>query len=291
MRRVSHIRATLAAALLLTAVAARADQKVERTFEVTPDATVVVSNPFGEVKIEGWDRPEVYLEADVRGDLDIDAEPDSVEIELDFGFFSMFQGPRAKIELKVPTNAEIEVDGVDTRIEAKDVDGDMRLQTIQGDIRVEGGAKNAKLSTISGEIRFSGRGANVHAQSISGSIRLEGVGRDITAENTSGEIRIEGGAIEDGSIRSISGEVRIETSLLPGGRLDIETLSSPIRLSLPKSTSTRMTLESTSGEVRSDLGEDDDRSYRGGRLDMSLGDADGRVRIKTFSGEIRVEER
>lgn len=289
--RALHIGAALTAALLWTALPAGADQKIERTFRVAQDVSVVVSNPFGKVKIEGWDRPEVYLEAHVRGDLEIDAEPNSVEIELDFGLFSMFKGPRAKIELKVPRNAEVEVDGVDTRIEAKDVDGDLRLQTIQGDIRVEGGAQNAKLSTISGEIRFTGRGANVHAQSISGSIRLEGVGREVTVENTSGEIRIEGGAIEDGSIRSISGEVRIETSLLPGGKLDIETLSSPIRLALPRSASTRMSLESTSGEVRSDLGADHDRSDRGGRLDMSLGDGDGRVRIKTFSGEIRVEER
>ena len=281
----------VAAALVCAGPPAHADQKVERTFEVSPEVTVTVSNPFGEVRIEGWDEPEVELEAQVNGDLDIDAERDHVEIELDFGLLSLFQGRRARIELRVPHGAEIEVDGVDTRIRVDDVNGELRLQTIQGDIRVEGAPTDAKLSTISGEIRFDGRGSNVHAQSISGNLRLRGIGSDLVAESTSGEVRVEGGAIAQGRIQTISGPVRVQASLRPGGRLDVETLSAPIRVALPRTTSTRMTLESTSGEVRSSLGEEDERTYRGGRLDMNLGDSDGRVRLKSFSGEIRVEER
>ncbi len=291
MRLTRHcVAGVVAAAVLIAAHPGRADQKITRTFEVTPDVSIVVSNPFGEVKIEGWNRPHVELKAKVKGDLEIDAEEDRVEIEVDFSFSSLFEGLRAKIELKVPEGAEIQVDGVDTEIRLEGVNGDLQLQTIQGDIRVDGAATSAELSTISGEIRFKGRGSNVHAQSISGGIRLEGVGDEVTVESTSGEIRIESGAIERGSIQTIAGDVRVHTSLKPGGRLDVETLSAPIRLSLPKTSSTRMSLDSTSGEVRSALGHEEDRSYRGGRLDMDLGEGDGRVRLKSFSGEIRVEE-
>ena len=139
------------------------------------------------------------------------------------------------------------------------------------------------------------------AKTLNGAIELKGVSGEVSANTVSGRIRVEGEQIERAELRTMAGEIELESSLAKGARVNARSFSGPVVLRLPEGTSARFEVQSYSGGIESDfsshLDGDDERGARhswgpgpGRPLSFVVGDGDARISIESFSGGVKIEE-
>jgi hypothetical protein len=198
--------------LVTIAAAGRLDRTSEsfsHTYPLAADGRVSLANVSGNIRITGWDRNEVQLEAvksaDTEEDLqamriDIDARPDAIEIETKYPhhFFDDRHSGRVEYTLSVPNRARID--------SVKLVSGDLRLEGLQGDV---------DASSVSGEIRATGLTGAVRLSGVSGRIEANfdrDLGRRVSLSTVSGSIIL--GLVPDAnadvSAATVSGGIHSE---------------------------------------------------------------------------------
>jgi hypothetical protein len=197
------------AAVTATAGFDRASESFSYTYPLAADGHVSLSNVSGNIRITGWDRNEVQLEAVKHADsqedlqairIDIDARPDAIEIETKYPhhFFDDHHSGRVEYTLSVPNRARID--------SVKLVSGDVRLEGLRGDV---------DASSVSGTIRAVGLTGAVHLSGVSGRIEANfdrELGRRVSLSTVSGSIVL--GLVPDAnadvSAETVSGGIHSE---------------------------------------------------------------------------------
>ena len=170
----------------------------------------------------------------------------------------------------------------------------IELSTVSGDARVMGASCPAvEIETVSGNAGVvDGTWGKVELSTVSGAIELAGDAESAEIETTSGKVDIAGalGALD---FKSVSGDLILATERAL--RLDAETESGSIHLTLPAQDGFTLAHETKSGAFRSALTEregalitcgDRETYYTGPALD---GGAVSELAIKTVSGEVTIE--
>jgi len=112
-----------------------------------------------------------------------------------FSFFSRRHASTVRYTLHVPSGVVVDVETVNGKIAAQNIDGNVKASTVNGDIAVSTtkGAVNAE--TVNGSIIASMASlpdsGNVHLETVNGSITSvipEGIGGSIDLENVNGSI-------------------------------------------------------------------------------------------------------
>ncbi len=204
--RLAAIMLAIASATGLATIAAargfdRASESFSHSYPLAADGRVSLSNVSGNIRITGWDRNEVQLEAvkyaDTQEDLqairiEIDARPDAIEIETKYPhhFFDDHHSGRVEYTLSVPERARID--------SVKLVSGDLRLEDLRG---------NVDASSVSGAIRAHRLTGAVHLSCVSGQIEANfdrDLGRRVSLSTVSGSIVL-------GLVRDANAEVSADT--------------------------------------------------------------------------------
>lgn len=292
--------ATLLAALwvALLAGAARADT-LEQSFEVKPDVRVEIELLSGDIELRGIDANELRVRASDEVEIEESGRGRRVSIRApSSGWRRWTSGADVDLEVELPRGSRIVARTVNGKIEAEGVEGELDLHAANGGIEVEGAPREAYLETMNAGIKFEGERSEVVAKTLNGEIELEGVTGAVEASTLSGRIRVEGDAIERANLRTMAGEIELDSSLAKGARVEAKTYSGEVRLRLPEDTSARFDVRSFSGGLESDFSSrlSDDES-RGGwphgpgrRLSFVIGDGDARISIESFSGGVKIEK-
>jgi DUF4097 and DUF4098 domain-containing protein YvlB len=197
-------------ALVLTAGAqARAAQVTEefrRSYPLTADGRVSLSNVNGNVSITAWDRNEVKIDAIKRAEtkerLDeakivIDAESSAIAIKTEYPHNTWHNDNPASVEytLSVPRNARLQdIKLVNGSLMVEGTRGDVRAESVNGKVLARGLSSNAQLSTVNGpvEVVFDrlGTGA-IEVKSVNGALSAtipSDAKAELTAETMNGHI-------------------------------------------------------------------------------------------------------
>ena len=235
----------------------------------TPDQTrILVKSASGLISVDPSETGRTTVELEALRDDDVTREAiEHATVELngneisvkvgarDKGFgigaawISFGRSPRVGIRIRCPEGADLECGTASADVATTGRLGDVEVRTASGDVgvehvgglRVEGASSDvraaridgeARVQTVSGDVRLGRVTGPVSATLVSGDFAIDDAHSDLTAKTISGDLRI--GAIREGEIRlqSISGDVRI--GVRPGTRLHI-------------------LVNSTSGNVRSEL--------------------------------------
>jgi hypothetical protein len=198
-----------------------------RTFtwsgDVTPGATVNVRNLDGSIAIVPAADGKLSVDAVI-----VNASPKAVEVKQakignDVYFCTMFQpkaddscGPgghkhdvsispfsffsrrhtnTVRYTLHVPSDLTVDVETVNGKIAAQNIDGNVKATTVNGDVAVSTTKGTVNAETVNGSIIASMASlpdsGNVHLETVNGSITSvlpEGIGGSIDLENTNGTI-------------------------------------------------------------------------------------------------------
>ena len=189
---------------------------------------------------------------------------------------------------------EIEVETTDAyTIVGADVSGSIKLSTVGGDARVMcATCPTVEIETVNGSVGVvDGTWGKIELSTVSGAIELAGEAENAEIETASGKVDIAGalGALD---FESVSGDLILATERAL--RLDAETESGSIYLTLPAQDGFTLDYETKSGAFRSALTEregtliacgDRETHYTVPALD---GGAVSELTIETMSGEVTI---
>ena len=288
----------LALALALAAAGAHASRPVDETRSVSPDVMIEIENLSGEIAVTGWDRAEVsvtgYIGDDTEG-LSIEGGDDhlSIEVEIPERTHRRRNDFESRLEIRVPTGARLQVEGVSSSIEVEGVTGRIELESVSGSIDVTGARGTTEAETVSGSIRIEGSETPVSAESVSGSVRIRGASGRVEATSVSGTVDVEASSLERGELETISGSVRFQGDLAEGARLDIECHSGNVSMELPADISATFDVTTFSGSIDNELGpaaKRTDKYLPSKKLEFTAGSGSARVSVESFSGNVTLRK-
>lgn len=293
--------ALLAAAMLAAAApAATAQQTINKTAKVAPDATVEVSNVQGTIEISAWDRNEVDLVAVLessKDELEYEASERNVRIEVrrERGKYKS-DDDDARLTLRVPKGARVIADAVSADISVTGVRGEQSLESVSGEVETQAFDAPVRATSVSGNITVVGNGgkAAVSTENVSGDSTVTGVRGNYAGEVVSGEIRATVAAADRIDVDSVSGDIDLSVELGADSRLTLESVSGTIGLKVKPPVNADFDIESFSGDIDNCFGpkpRDTSKYTPGSELDFTQGKGGARVEIQTLSGEISLCDR
>jgi DUF4097 and DUF4098 domain-containing protein YvlB len=278
-------------------LAAAAQTEVERTVAARADGTVKIENVSGSVVVTGWDRDQVEIKGTLGPDveeLEVDTAGGDVTVRVKLPRRSHGGGTSAHLALKIPRRSDLEVETVSAEITIEGIDGELATESVSGSVHVDGGPRAVDVETVSGNVEIAAEAAEISVESVSGRVVVRGAARRLDVDSVSGWVEVTGENLLRADIQNVSGTIDVNVSLAAGGDLDVSSHSGTVELRLPASTSARFDVTTFSGRIDNDLGPAARKVSRytpQKELEFTLGEGDGRVKIESFSGNVKLMAR
>jgi DUF4097 and DUF4098 domain-containing protein YvlB len=277
--------------------AARADT-FDKQVSAEPRGSVVVSSVGGAIAITGWDKPQVDVHAVLPSGEQVEVTSGSGHVDIRVVRANQpwwHGGGDAQLTVRIPQGSELEVIAVSAEVKSSGVLGVQRLQTVSGRIDADLAA-DADVKTVSGEARLrgSGRPAHLRINSVSGDVSLINAAGDLEATTVSGMLRAVLSPATSVRAHTTSGDLTLGGKLARGVTLDAQTISGEVSVHAPAEAGFDYDVSTFSGDIQNCFGQQAERTSTygpGKRLAGRRGSGDGRLRIKTLSGEVDLCDR
>jgi len=300
----------------------------ERTFDFTAGGKIQVIGDAGFIRVESWDKNEVYLRYTKRAwdssrrsaekrledlQVEINDQPGQLSIrqvpgfeEHDFNFFDLFDpdrwghsrhASRIEFELKVPRQCHLVLESDEGDITVRQIEGEVNVNSDEGNIALENLSRGeVSAETDEGEIdcrNFQLEDYRLQLSSDEGTVRASEVAaRSVWAETDEGDLvlsRINAGG---GKLNSDEGDIELEATRFDEGSWSLTTDEGDIELFIPANADAEISLESDNGSIRSDFTLErishDDDLER---RSGTLGEGRARLEIYTDEGNISLRRR
>ncbi len=259
-----------------------------KSFTVSKGGSLNVSVRSGDVRINSWNKNEVFVRAEGIDNEDLEyltMKQSGNRVSVEFrprGNWGWGRGPKFDISIPADFNVDMKTSGGDLEVVGA-ITGKIEGKTSGGDIRLEDAVGSVEMSTSGGDIRVGNIKGSVELSTSGGDIDLKKVDGDAEVRTSGGDIKVEsvgkrlqaktsGGDIEIGTV---GGEVTASTA---GGDVKVGKVSGGARL---RTSGGDIRLMGASGNV--------DASTAGG--DIDLRDITGSIEAKTAGGDIKAEMR
>jgi DUF4097 and DUF4098 domain-containing protein YvlB len=288
-------RVLLSLVALLLPLAAGAQTKVSRSFQVNADASVRFHALVGTVTVRGWDRDSVTVRGNLGPGNRLLGGGGRTGIKMFVEAEDDRQPAASNLEIMVPTRAKVWIKTATADVTVSGVDGSLDLYVIGGAIDVTGNPADVNAEAIDGSIIIRGSPGWVRAKSASGSVTLQGTSRDATLSTVSGRIVVDGnaaprGVFERARFESVTGDIVFRGALERGADVRFDTHGGAVAVTLP-SRGADLEVTTISGTIRNDASPARPvagRYGRGAELKTTVGDGGAGVSIRTFKGAITI---
>lgn len=292
---------TIARAGLLLAFVATpvlADEDYYEKMDAAPDGLVQIENVAGDIEVSGTDAEEVEVSArlgDAVEELIFERDGDRIliRVEVEGGNGGWGWGSRdgsAELQIRVPEASDLRIEAVSSDVSISSVNGRLDVESVSGDIEIESAAPALEATSMSGDVQFEGDGqtTDVELTSVSGDVMIRDISGDVHATSVSGSVELSLGQVGRLRTQSTSGDVSARAELMADARVEIETVSGEIELSLRGEHGGEYELSTFSGDLDNCFGPmAERRRYSPGRdLKFREGDGERDVRLSTMSGSI-----
>ncbi len=272
------------ATLALVTTSATAGPSVDERRSMDATGELSLSVVEGELMVRGWDNDSFELTGELGSDkhkVVITGDEDDWDIEVrqdgNWSWGRKSKG-RTDLVLSVPHAAKINVEAVSAEVEVEGLDGDhLGIETVSGDVDVVVSSAHLDLGSVSGDLDIRGDGSRLELETVSGDVRASGIVESAEIESVSGDLRLSASDLEDLHASTVSGDVIIDTNLVSGARVGLDTHSGEIDLMLPAGTRFDLDSDTFSGDVDNEFGSDSS--------------SDISIDAETFSGNITIKRK
>ena len=265
--------------------------RIDTTFNFTRDGVVDLSLVSGMIKVTGWSRGEIKINASSEhGLVRLDASPSRVALSVrsDRGRLGDTQ-----YEVSVPEGVRVITKAVSGDISVTGTKGELEAGSVSGDVTVSDVPRRVEASSVSGSVSVGRVQGDLRASSVSGDLQVTDVSGEVTAETVSGELTLN--RIRSRYVRSesVSGTVEFDGSIESNGRYEFHSHSGDVMLTVPDGMGATISVETYSGSIDSDFpitlapGQE---LGKGRRFDFTVGNGSARVTAETFSGNITISK-
>ena len=274
---------------------ADAGENVSETRRVDPAGTVRIHSIRGEIRIVGWDRPAARVEGeidDLAERLQFVVNGDKTLIRVKMRDKKINWGDGSDLVIHLPFNSGVRMQTISADIDIRDITGDIIIRTVSGDVRAQHVGSATRIKTTSGDIEVSDGSGLVRAVTVSGDVSLDLEASDVVIDTMSGEVNIELADFDSLTARSVNGELAIEGTLNPAGRIEAATVNGEIALRLYDPVNARIEAHAgPGGDIENTLTDDKPQkgTSRRTQLQTVVGDGSATIRLVTVNGEIQLE--
>lgn len=287
---------TLAAFLAAASLAAQAAEP--RSFSdrraLNADAKLNVRNLAGVIEVEGWDKSEFELAAQLgesaeKIDISGSAGDLKVEVKIRKGNHSYSNGD-THLKLRVPAGVALTLDGTSADLVVRGTRGPLVARSVSGDVDLAIGSKTITVQTVSGDVRLDAPAAReTQLNTVSGDADVKGAAGTLSAESVSGDVEVEGGTFTQLDLKSVSGDIGVRAGFATDARVKAESLSGDVRVNAPASLSAEVSLKTFSGDKNCDF--DGAREARDSkRTVLKVGEGRGQFSLTSFSGDVTLDK-
>ena len=285
---------------------------MERSLAATPNVFVTLCITSGNVRVQGWDKPEVKVVADSVNQLELQgsaaAPSQRVEVVISNSPKAGSEEPLvcdcrgvSDIEINVPRGATVDIKNRSGDIEVSQV-AEARINDMNGDLTLSNISRGVDAGTISGDISITDSSGRIKLRTVGGDVEANNLrtveaGDDFTAHSTSGDITLENVAQPRLSANTTSGIITMTGRLAPRGSYDFNTFSGDVILKIPADSSFKLSARAQQGDITTDFAirsasdEDSRNLLEGRRLTGTVGTGDASLTLQTFSGTVRLQKR
>ncbi len=286
--------------LALSIGQALADTPIHLSHDANANVQLQISNVKGAVTITAWDRNQVQ----VSGRLGEGVKPLAIEgnnsrlsIKVEpqgrsgwFNWNSDTSMGNTSLDVRVPKGASLEVEVVSAPLGIDGIDGgEVKVNSVSGKVRINARSPSVEAETVSGSLELAGHADKVNLQTVSGDILAPSVGHEAELQTVSGRIRVNGGPWKRLNLSTVSGDVQIGGGMAAGGDMNVDSMSGDVQAQMPGSLSAQIHANTFSGDLRSDFGTPRKVEHGPGtELDATAGGGGARIKIETFSGDLKI---
>jgi len=268
-------------------------QDLDETRDMAADGHVLIENLAGSVEVTVWNKAKIEIKGELGDDVEeveISATGNGIQIRV------RNEGKRHNIDdtdlyLRVPIAASIEVETISADIDINGSEGEsIVLSTVSGDVEADASPRRLEIQSVSGEVEFVGSISRSSVETVSGDISLSGgVHGEIEISTVSGDVSLIAEEVNRGRFESVSGDMKLDLAINDNGRLASESMSGNVDLRLPAAQQAGFTVQTYSGDIRSDFGESARVSRGPGSvLKYQEGNNGALIRLESFSGDIHI---
>ncbi len=200
----------------------------------------------------------------------------------------VYHGVGAIVAKQIEGN--LDLDSCSGPISAHGIDGDLAVDTGSGGVDVCQVTGDVKIDTGSGSVEVADcSGATISVDTGSGSVKGDRIDcRQLDIDTGSGSVRARAIRADGARIDTGSGSVRLELERMGDGRFEVDTGSGSIDLRLPPEVSARISADTGSGTITANV--EDIHIRKSDDVSFRIGDGDTYVRLDTGSGSIHITQ-
>ncbi|HYR77549.1 MAG TPA: DUF4097 family beta strand repeat-containing protein [Pyrinomonadaceae bacterium] len=290
------------------------DQEVERTTAADPKVVLSVCLGSGNITVHGWDRNQVH--ARMSDGMQIEFQPSAASNsappkELNLGMNDGQPGPSKRclpfgnLELDVPREATVKVQGGDAEINASGV-AKVSINTQNGAVTVERVTGAVDINTLGGEITVLNSQGAIKVHSVGGDIEVHDVSPRAPEDvcdvgNVGGDITLESISHRQVKAGTVAGDVTFKSALARSGRYSFQSVSGDLTLMLPPDSSFRLSA-TIQDEPDTDFAieysstdpppPDANRKYRPipRKFEGTYGTGDAQISFSSFNGSVHLRK-
>jgi len=293
--------ACAALALALAAPRAKAEEWT-KSYPVSGRPQVRVDTNDGAVRVYTMDSKQVELRVEYTGyelnkNLHIDSRQngDSVEINAHtsghWGFSWGGNHRNIRIEVRMPTDADLQIDTGDGSVETQALNGRLKIHTGDGSVKSQTVAGSVDIDTGDGSITLDGAKGDIRLHTGDGHIDARNLDGKVDANSGDGHVKI------DGRLDALdlkTGDGSIDARIEPGSKLSqgwsIRTGDGSVNVVLPADLQVNIDASTNDGHISLGIPVTVEGTFSNSQLHGKMNGGGQALTIHTGDGSIRLSK-
>jgi DUF4097 and DUF4098 domain-containing protein YvlB len=292
---------SLAALLTMGALIPRAQaEEWTKSYTISGRANVRVDTNDGSVRISTTDTKQVEFIVDYDGykldkDLHVESRQDGDHVEINarvsghWGFSWGGNHRNVRIEVRMPKDADLQVDTGDGSVQTQPINGKVKIHTGDGSVRCEAANGDVDIDTGDGSITLEGAKGDVRLRTGDGHIDARNVDGKLDAISGDGHIKIDG---RFDALNIKTGDGSIDAHVLPGSKLvsgwNIHTGDGSVDLVLPGELQANIDASTNDGRISLGIPVTVEGTFSTSQLHGKMNGGGQPLTIHTGDGSIRL---
>jgi hypothetical protein len=298
--RLSIACATILAAATL-APGARAEEWT-KSYTVSGRAQVRVDTNDGAVRIATGESKQVefrviYEGYELNKNLHIDSRQDGDSVQLNARVtghwgFSWGRGRRGpRIEVRMPKDADLQIDTGDGSVETQPIKGHVKIHTGDGSVRVQAIDGDVDIDTGDGSITVEGAKGDIRLHTGDGHIEARNLDGRVDANSGDGHIKIDGRL---DALNVKTGDGSIDARVEPGSKLSggwsIRTGDGSVDMVLPADLQANIDASTNDGHISLGIPVTVEGTFSNSQIHGKMNGGGQSLTIHTGDGSIRLSK-
>jgi Toastrack DUF4097 len=300
LARLGVIAATLVAAATSTGIA-RAEEWT-KAYTIAGRAQVRVDTNDGAVRIATGEGKQVefrviYDGYELNKTLHVDSRQDGDSVQLNARVtghwgFSWGRGRRGpRIEVRMPKDADLQIDTGDGSVETQPISGHVKIHTGDGSVRVQAVDGNVDIDTGDGSITVEGAKGDIRLHTGDGHIDARNLDGRVDANSGDGHIKIDGRL---DALNVKTGDGSIDARIEPGSKLtggwSVRTGDGSVDIVLPADLQANIDASTNDGHISLGIPVTVEGTFSNSQIHGKMNGGGQALTIHTGDGSIRLSK-